>query len=542
MCQHARGIHVATTQTFTGETIEDVLVQVRTALGDDAVILSTNETTSGGMSGFFGKRTIIVTAQASRESAVASGGGAEVRLDALDGTQVALPAPGVDASDPVAFSQMLARQLDQARVVDGPSAPPPPAAALAAPPASPLAAYQSAAPGELPAAAPVAPPVVAPVGEDAILRQQELARLAEEVLAQRSRAGAGGFDADMVITPVEALPEPPVDAAVADPFGLTLPPAPSAALDPVVAPAETPYSGEAPAEVPAEEPSEAPVTDPVPSQTARRLDGALAQAQELSSMDVAPAIDALWSEVRRAGVSESHVLMMRHSFAVRGATFAIDQGPRRALREWIAEGAPVVRGLDLGTARTIALVGQTGVGKSTSACKLAGRYQAAGRTIGLIAAGRGPHAVLEIYAREMGLAVMFAETPEELAGVHAELMDRDLVIIDTAGRSHRHADALDELRAMLAAVQVDETYLVTTLASGPDDVRALAEAFGPAGADRLILTKLDEADRPGNLINTPLAAGIPLGYLADGVSVPDAIFPATGMEVAELLLPTRKRG
>jgi len=528
---------MTTNQTFTGETIEDVLVQVRGTLGEDAVILSTQEATTGGMSGFFGKRTIVVTARA------ATAMPAEQRLDAIDGTQVAMPAPPEDASDPVAFSQVLARQLDQVRVLEASSHP-----GSGSPAAAPLAAYQSAAPP-----APGPDNAMTPSDDaQALLRQEEMARLAEEVLAQRSRLSQTPQPEEITLSP---LPPPPTaDPAVSDPFGLMSPPdvAPASPNSPPAAAiAATPAEHEmalraagVDVDMPgsgADEPVDPDEAAPAPSPIATRLGGALSRVQAEMAIDVAPAVEALWSELRRVGVSESNVLSMRRSFAVRGAAFSLDQGPRKALREWIADGAPVVRGLSLGLSRTVALVGQTGVGKSTSACKLAGRHQSAGQTIGLIAAGRGPHAVLEHYAREMGLAVMFADSPEELAAAHAELSDRDLVIVDTAGRSYRHAEALTDLEQMLAAIPVDEVHLVTTLASGPEDVTVLARAFAPAGADRLILTKLDESERTGNLINSPLASGLPLGYLADGVSVPDAIFPATGLSVAELLLPTRRR-
>jgi flagellar biosynthesis GTPase FlhF len=211
--------------------------------------------------------------------------------------------------------------------------------------------------------------------------------------------------------------------------------------------------------------------------------------------------------------------------------------PRVLAREWLGSRLPVVRDWRARPkGHTIALVGQNGVGKSSTACKLAGRHAAAGLSVGLIAAGPGPHPVLEAHARALGLDAYLAEDAAALAAARTALAGLDLVVIDTAGRSAQDLAGVEDLAALLGPANPDEVHLVLPVTSALADLGDLLRRFRLTGVNRLIATKLDETRYLGNLVNFPLRAAKPLAYVADGTEIPGAVRPADAAEVAALLI------
>jgi flagellar biosynthesis protein FlhF len=182
-------------------------------------------------------------------------------------------------------------------------------------------------------------------------------------------------------------------------------------------------------------------------------------------------------------------------------------------------------------------VGQSGVGKTSAAAGLAGRFRATGLTTALIAAGEGPHDALEGHARRMDVQLFRAPDAATLARLRATLTDRDLVVIDTAGRSHQQLAEIEGLAALLAPAKVDEVHLVLPLATPLADLGDVQRRFRLVGVSRLALTKLDETRHLGNLVNVPLRMGKPLAFLSDATAVPGGLAPADARRVAEMILP-----
>ncbi len=193
-----------------------------------------------------------------------------------------------------------------------------------------------------------------------------------------------------------------------------------------------------------------------------------------------------------------------------------------------------------GRPRTIALIGPTGVGKTTTLAKLAATYRLRhARSVGLVTADTYRIAAvdqLRTYANIIGLPVRVASTPREMKDACASFNDRDIVLIDTAGRSPSDASRLDELREHLEAAKPHETHLVLSATSGEKALLAAVERFAPLAPDRVILTKLDEAVSFGVLLNVLRRVDRRLSFVTTGQEVPDHIESGKPDRLARLIL------
>jgi flagellar biosynthesis protein FlhF len=193
-----------------------------------------------------------------------------------------------------------------------------------------------------------------------------------------------------------------------------------------------------------------------------------------------------------------------------------------------------------GARRIVALVGPTGVGKTTTVAKLAANFKLAqGFRPGLLTVDTYRIAAVEqlrTYAEIINLPLAVASAPGEMRRALDELGDVDLVLIDTAGRSPRDEVKIRELADFLAEAQPDEIHLVLSAVAGERSLRAAVERFALVHADRLILTKLDEADGLGGILAVLGQANRPVSYLTTGQAVPDDIEPANRRRLARLIL------
>ncbi len=188
----------------------------------------------------------------------------------------------------------------------------------------------------------------------------------------------------------------------------------------------------------------------------------------------------------------------------------------------------------------IALIGPTGVGKTTTVAKLAATAKLRhGKKVALITSDTYRIAAVEqlrTYASIIGLELKIANSPEEIKSVIASLTDVDLIVIDTAGRSQNNHTRLDELGKLIEAAQPDETHLVLSSTVGENVLRKTAERFRDLGPDRCILTKIDEAVTTGMITGIGDRIGLPLSFVTVGQEVPDDILPARADRLARAVL------
>ncbi len=210
-----------------------------------------------------------------------------------------------------------------------------------------------------------------------------------------------------------------------------------------------------------------------------------------------------------------------------------DAAVRRALEErlqWLAASeerpAPVQ-----------AFVGPPGAGKTTTIAKIAAQHRARrGSRLGLVAADGfrvGAVEQLRLYADIIGAPFRIARTVAELTDAVAEC--REPVLIDTAGRSPNDREAL-ELFAVFAGWPQVRTHLVVPAGIGAEGFKRMLDAYAVAHPTRVVLTKLDEADGIGALIDVIRQRDLVVSYLTAGQRVPDDLEAATPQRLASRVL------
>ncbi|MBV8556539.1 MAG: flagellar biosynthesis protein FlhF [Planctomycetaceae bacterium] len=211
---------------------------------------------------------------------------------------------------------------------------------------------------------------------------------------------------------------------------------------------------------------------------------------------------------------------------------------RNAVESYIAIAPPIAA--VPGARRVIALVGPTGVGKTTTVAKLAATFKLAhGYRPGLVTVDTYRIAAVEqlrTYAEIIDLPLSVVNAPSEMRRAFDELGEVDMVLIDTAGRSPRDEVKIRELADFLAEARPDEVHLVLSAVAAERSLRAAVERFAMVCADRLILTKLDEADGLGGVLTVLGQADRPVSYITTGQAVPDDIEPAARTRLARLIL------
>jgi flagellar biosynthesis protein FlhF len=193
-----------------------------------------------------------------------------------------------------------------------------------------------------------------------------------------------------------------------------------------------------------------------------------------------------------------------------------------------------------GRCRLAALVGPTGVGKTTTIAKLAANFRLKEkRRVGLITVDTYRIAAVEqlrTYADIIDLPMHVVSTPREMRDTVERMQHLDLILLDTAGRSPKDEVRLQELKAFLTEAAADEVHLVLSSMTGARTLEQTAEQFAMVGTTSLILTKLDEVSEPGNVLPVLRSSGLPLSYLTDGQNVPDDIEIADAHRLARMIL------
>lgn len=193
-----------------------------------------------------------------------------------------------------------------------------------------------------------------------------------------------------------------------------------------------------------------------------------------------------------------------------------------------------------GQRNVVALVGPTGVGKTTTIAKLAANFRLRDqRRVGLITVDTYRVAAVEqlrTYADIIDLPMEVVATPREMREAIARLADVDLVLLDTAGRSPRDEVRLQELKIMLQESCPTEVHLVLSATSSPQSLLRTIQQFQEVGTTALLLTKLDESAGLGNLLPVLQHCRLPWSYLTNGQNVPDDILTAQPQKLVEWIL------
>ena len=510
-------------KSFKAPTLKEAMANVKAELGVDAVILHTSKTKKGGILGFHSKEVVEVIAAVEDEASK--------------------PAPVVPANEAVLqaaaearSSRAAAREAERQQSYGVPEADVSPISATLAnfTPRSAVNQYQTAGTMEAISHA---------------MAQNTPSQTFGEVLASVNQAqeAANG--------PVEVN----IAAAVAtEPEPEPMPPVVTAPVEPVTAEQVRTAAETEPARDEAEVQPEASAADNQPGAAAsdesgkdeeirdlqNQLEEMKAMLMEMSrNKGAGDAVPTLQSAMQSQEVTEkiiqdmiaklngTEILAPRNSVK---ATNALEKYIRKAIR--IANGITLYSSKP----KVVALIGPTGVGKTTTLAKIAAKFVLEqGARVALITADTDRISAVEqlkTYSDILGLPLEIVYNPEALRNAIEKHKDKQLILIDTAGRSQYNEYQMKELSGLLSIDADIEKHLVMSATTKTSDGVELLENFSICQPDRVIFTKVDETGTHGIILNILHRRKVALSYITNGQSVPDDIEPASVERLAELLL------
>lgn len=208
-------------------------------------------------------------------------------------------------------------------------------------------------------------------------------------------------------------------------------------------------------------------------------------------------------------------------------------------------GQPKAIDLSDGIGRLIFFVGPTGVGKTTTIAKLASYFKLEKKAkVALVTSDTYRIAAVEqlrTYANILDIPMTVTYTVEEFNNAVKRFEDYDIILVDTAGRSHKNSEQCGEVFHLVNDCNVSdklkkENFLVVSAATKYKDLIKITDVFGNIKDYSIIFTKLDETSCLGNILNIKLATNASLSYITSGQAVPDDIAIVDAQKIARSLL------
>ncbi|MDQ5988357.1 MAG: Flagellar biosynthesis protein FlhF [Syntrophus sp. SKADARSKE-3] len=212
------------------------------------------------------------------------------------------------------------------------------------------------------------------------------------------------------------------------------------------------------------------------------------------------------------------------------------QATERYLRKSV-----MVAGRNIKNGRVKAFIGPTGVGKTTTLAKLAAHYAIDRKlSVGLITTDTFRIAAaeqLKVYAKILDIPLHVASDRESFQRALGLYSGKDVVLVDTPGRSHHDRGSLDRLNHIVHAGAPVECNLLLSLTSSGDNLLDAEDMYRQVfDYDHLIFTKTDECNRFGLIFNVVERTGKPVLYITNGQNVPQDIQKMTPGKLAEILV------
>lgn len=530
-------------KSFKAPTLKEAMANVKAELGVDAVILHTSKTKKGGILGFHSKEVVEVIAAVEDEASK--------------------PAPVVPVNEAVLQAAAEARSSRAAaREAAGQQSYGVPEADISSisatlanfTPRSAVNQYQTAGTMEAISQAMAQNTPSQTFGEvlASVNQAQEAANEPVEVDIAAAVAAEPVSEMMQPMQPVEPAPVEPVAAeqvraaAEPEPAKIEVAKAEEAAAKEEVQP-------EAPAEV-----SEASVADDQPEEAAPDESGKDEEIRDLQNQ--LEEMKAMLMEMSRNKGAGDAVPTLQNAMQSQEVTEKIIQDmiaklngteilapsnsvkAANALEKYIRKAIRVANGITLysNKPKVVALIGPTGVGKTTTLAKIAAKFVLEqGARVALITADTYRISAVEqlkTYSDILGLPLEIVYNPEALRKAIEKHKDKQLILIDTAGRSQYNEYQMKELSGLLSIDADIEKHLVMSATTKTSDGVELLENFSICQPDRVIFTKVDETGTHGIILNILHRRKVALSYITNGQSVPDDIEPASVERLAELLL------
>jgi len=204
------------------------------------------------------------------------------------------------------------------------------------------------------------------------------------------------------------------------------------------------------------------------------------------------------------------------------------EGVQSKVVDWIGDSISLYQEPQHDSRRMI-LIGPTGVGKTTTIAKLAAMYgldNDGGETmkVRMITIDNyriGARGQLETYGEIMNIPVASVEDHQEMKKKLALFEDAKMILVDTTGRNPKDYQNIAAMRELLDACgSSSEFYLAVSATTKASDIREICQEFEPFKYQAVVLTKLDETLRVGNIISVLSEQRKPLAFITDGQGVP----------------------
>lgn len=210
---------------------------------------------------------------------------------------------------------------------------------------------------------------------------------------------------------------------------------------------------------------------------------------------------------------------------------------RYHLLEYLGNPEPI----DLSNSnKIIFFIGPTGVGKTTTLAKIASKlclYE--NLKVGIINADTyrvGAVEQIKTYGGILSIPVNNIYDTEDIYKVMSKLKDKEIILVDTAGRNHKDDKKIEEVNKLINTVNNKEVYLVLSATSSMDTIKSIIDKYGNVTKYKIIFTKLDEVDNLGVILNTKYYSNKPLSYFTVGQNVPDDIEIADVNKLSKYLI------
>ncbi len=213
----------------------------------------------------------------------------------------------------------------------------------------------------------------------------------------------------------------------------------------------------------------------------------------------------------------------------------IEQAMQAALKQLVHQ-LPIADDDIVNQGGVYAMVGPTGVGKTTTIAKLAARFamRHGQRHVALISTDNyriGAHEQLMTYGRLLGVPVHTANNEQELQQLLHKLYDKKLILIDTAGMSQRDVRMSEQFAHLGNNSSIIKSYLVLAANAQLATLDEAIKSFKKANLAGCILTKLDEAVSLGGVLSAMIKHHLPAAYISNGQRVPEDLQPARAREL-----------